>query len=212
MRKCFLLAAAVVATSVAAPLARAQLFFSNSAPINIPDSGTSSTYPSTIQVTGGPTTINTIAVTLNNLSHTFVSDVNVLLVSPSGTGVILMCHVGGGAGSQNATLKFIPNGTVSLPTVTQALISGVYRCTVRNPPAAFPIPAPAGPYNSSLSPLLGSDANGTWRLYVWDDLAGDSGTIAGGWSIDFSNGPPYSVSTAFTYQGVLSANGTPIAG
>jgi hypothetical protein len=49
--------------------------------------------------------------------------------------------------------------------------------------ANFPAPAPANPYATSLLSFNGFDANGTWSLYVFDDTGGDSGSIAGGWTL-----------------------------
>src|SRR6185369_10209742 len=46
----------------------------------------------------------------------------------------------------------------------------------------MPEPAPLGPYKTSLSAFNGTDANGTWSLYVVDDALMDTGRIAG-WSL-----------------------------
>ncbi|MFM6308461.1 MAG: hypothetical protein ACKPGB_09370, partial [Dolichospermum sp.] len=54
--------------------------FSNPNPITIPDSGTSTPYPSTINVSGLSGNINSLKVTLTNLSHTWPDDIDVLLV------------------------------------------------------------------------------------------------------------------------------------
>src|SRR6185503_15305230 len=52
---------------------------------------------------------------------------------------------------------------------------------------SFPSPAPVGPYNNSdLDSLAGVDPNGTWSLYVVDDAEGDSGNIAGGWTLSLT--------------------------
>lgn len=42
----------------------------------------------------------------------------------------------------------------------------------------------------SLAVFNGINPNGTWRLYVSDDEAGDSGTITGGWSITITTSVP----------------------
>ena len=46
---------------------------------------------------------------------------------------------------------------------------------------AFPAPAPAGTYGTSLDVFNGLAPNGTWRLYVVDDQANDVGAIGAGW-------------------------------
>ena len=69
--------------------------------------------------------------------------------------------------------------------------SGTYQPT--SDPAgtqAFPAPAPAGPYPVALSTLNGATANGTWSLFVSDDTNGDSGIIAGGWTLDLQATTP----------------------
>jgi hypothetical protein len=48
----------------------------------------------------------------------------------------------------------------------------------------FPAPAPI-PHDGTqyLSGFDGMKANGEWNLYVLDDVGGDCGTIAGGYSL-----------------------------
>ncbi len=206
------LSALVAVLGVAAPAAHAQTF-SNAAPIAIPTGGTANPYPSSIVVSGVPASIGFLRVTLNGFSHTWVSDVNVLLVSPSGQKILLMANTNNNADATNNTLTFVPDGSATLPNSDTNVVSGVYACSVYLAPSALPVPAPAGPYGTSLTPLIGTSPNGTWNLYVWDDDGtGDSGTIAGGWSIGLSGTPPGPVATAFTYQGLLSTSGTPING
>lgn len=49
-----------------------------------------------------------------------------------------------------------------------------------------PVPAPAGPYASALAALNGRDPNGLWSLFVYDDSAGDGGSIAAGWTLQLT--------------------------
>jgi uncharacterized repeat protein (TIGR01451 family) len=49
---------------------------------------------------------------------------------------------------------------------------------------AFPAPAPVGPYTNDLFSIFnGANPNGTWSLYVVDDLNLFSGSIASGWGL-----------------------------
>ena len=68
----------------------------NSAAITVPDHGIASPYPSTINVSGVTGRVSKVTVALNGLTHTFPQDVNVLLVSPGGSNVLLMSHTGAG--------------------------------------------------------------------------------------------------------------------
>lgn len=201
--------------TVCTPGAHAQTY-SNTAPINFASSisdGRATLYPSPISVLNAPASIGYVSVTLKNYSHTWADDVNVLLVSPTGQKILLMANTNGTGDAVNDTLTFIPDGTAMLPLNNTNVESGLYACSVYNAPASLPSPAPAGPYGTSLSPLIGTNANGTWNLYVWDDVPSSvDGTFAGGWSISFNQTPALPVPTAFTYQGVLSSAGAPIAG
>src|SRR4051794_27037132 len=63
--------------------------FSNSTFITIPDSGAATPYPSNVTVNGMAGTITDVSVTLNNFTHSWSSDVDVLLVSPTGQKVVI---------------------------------------------------------------------------------------------------------------------------
>ncbi|MBX9735415.1 MAG: tail fiber domain-containing protein [Phycisphaerales bacterium] len=211
------LSAVAAVITLAASGAHAQTF-SNTAAIAMPTSGTdgrAALYPSTITVSGAPASIVGVNVTLSNLTHNFVGDINVLLVAPGGQRILLMSNTHGTSSSSvpanGETLTFAPSGP-PLPTTNDPVVSGTYICSAYNPPANLPSPAPAGPYLTSLVPIIGSDANGVWQLYVWDDFPSlDNGTFAGGWSITFTSAvaPP---STAITYQGRLTIGGAPVNG
>ena len=73
-------------------------------------------------------------------------------------------------------------------------VSGTYQTTDYSDTSpggdAFPGPAPAGPYPTALSAFNGTDANGTWLLYVFDDGPGDQGSFGGGWSLTITTTGP----------------------
>ena len=48
---------------------------------------------------------------------------------------------------------------------------------------SFPAPAPPPSSEPTLATFNGTDPDGTWSLYVLDDAAPDSGSIAGGWCL-----------------------------
>lgn len=166
--------------------------FSNAASIAIPGTGTSgpaSSYPSTINVSGLTGTVSKVTVTLTNLMHTFPDDIDVLLVGPGGQGVIIMSDVGGSGDATNVTLTLDDAAVASLPDSAQ-LVSGTFRPTNIGTGDAFPAPAPGGAFGAALSDFNVTNPNGTWSLFINDDVGGDSGSLAGGWSIAITTAVP----------------------
>ena len=188
---------ALVFALTAAPAQAA--VFSNSGPITVPantSSGQSNPYPSAINVTGLTGAITNVDVTLTGASHTWPGDIDVLLVGPFGQSVVLLADVGGSTDINNVNLTFDDAALTAVPT---PIVSGTYRPTNLGAFNALP-PAPAGPYGTALSVFNGTVPIGTWNLFVLDDVAiVDSGSIAGGWSLDITtNGPVISSFTPTT--------------
>ncbi len=161
----------------------------NSSLIRIPAVGTGGTnpaaspYPSPISVSGIPGTITRVRVTLASPAHAWPDDIDVLLVGPGGTNVMLMSHTGGGHAVTNLTLTFDDAAPAGLPQ-TGALTSGTWQPTAFDPaPESFPTPAPPPPFGQTLSVFNGLDPNTTWSLYVQDAAQGDIGQITQGWSL-----------------------------
>ncbi len=171
--------------------------FSNSAAITILDATASgpkaaSIYPSTIQVSGITGFVSRVAVTLAGLSHTFPQDIGTLVVHPTGRKSILMAHAGGDIPVSNISPIFDSAASTIIPSDNQ-LISTRYAPASYTPAYVFPTNAPAppvGPYDANIAAFGGSNPNGSWSLYVADDSTGDSGSIAGGWSIAITTAQP----------------------
>jgi hypothetical protein len=181
------------------PAATAQattLTFSNLASISIPGSGTSgpgSPYPSSILVAGMPASIVDVSVTLNSFRHAFPDDVGVLLVGPTGAGLIVF---DGGTSSPiaGANLTFANGGT---PWPSSGSVgTGTYQPHSYLSGDTFPAPAPlvvgvnptvGGDY--SFEVFYGTNPNGTWSLYTFDFVTLDSGAIEGGWSLTITAVP-----------------------
>ncbi|WP_137791445.1 proprotein convertase P-domain-containing protein [Bacillus sp. E(2018)] len=156
--------------------------FSNPNVITIPDSGAATPYPSTINVAGLSGTVANVTVTLRNLTHSYLADLQILLVGPQGQNVILMSTVGGfNPGVVNATYTF---SDAAVNSMTEAAIppSGIYKPSSTPPVDALP-GAPGLPYGTTLSVFNGTNPNGTWRLYVYDQFAADQGAINSGWEL-----------------------------
>jgi hypothetical protein len=133
--------------------------------------------------------LSRVEVTLHNLRHSYPADLDILLVSPSGAKIMLMSDAGGSTGVTNATLIFHPNWQVSTsPPENSAIPSHMeshYR--VRNfgeQEAQLP-GAPTGPYSDDLDAVYGTDPNGVWSLYIYDDKTGQSGVLQDSWGVKF---------------------------
>ncbi|HJW45395.1 MAG TPA: hypothetical protein VJ484_02795 [Lysobacter sp.] len=159
---------------------------SNTAPILITHFGPASPYGSEITVANLHGQITDVTVTLNGITHTFPDDIEVLLVAPSGQKIKLMSDVGGATDLRNVSLSFSGSSSAKLPD-SAAIAAGTYlpSDTVEGDP--LPSPAPAAPYSMDMFTLNGPAQNGIWRLYVADDMSGDTGQIAGGWTLSITS-------------------------
>ncbi|WP_214484026.1 hypothetical protein [Bacillus sp. SM2101] len=157
--------------------------FRNSTPIQIPEEGTATPYPSNICVSGFTDKIVKVVVSINNLSHTFVGDLIILLVAPDGRNATIMAGAGFGK-VDDITLTFDDMGSSIIPLFLP-LTTGTFQ------PSNYlgelvPLPPPA-PTNQSFGSMLStfnfSNPNGIWSLFVFDAFPDDSGNIAGGWDL-----------------------------
>ena len=98
-----------------------------------------------------------------NIAHTYTSDLEVVLVRPSGTTIRLFAGVGGG-GDNFTNTCFTVNSTVSIASA--------------NPPFTGIYKAGLGNAND------GSAADGTWQLRILDTYPQDKGKL-NTWSITF---------------------------
>jgi Ca2+-binding RTX toxin-like protein len=195
LRTLRVLVVSAVAVLVAAQTAAAQTAFSNTTPIVIPGSGPApaAPYPSTINASGLSAAVTDVDVTLNNVTHTFPDDFDVLLVGPQGQNVIVMSDAGNGdPGITDATLTLDDSAPGSIPDEAPPA-PGAYKPTdvvdLGQENDTFDPPAPAGPYSTQLAAFNGTNPNGTWSLYVFDDATFDSGDIEG-WSLRITVAPP----------------------
>ena len=140
-------------------------------------------YPSTITVGGSTTPITDLNVQLNGLTHTFPTDIDLLLVGPQGQSAEILSDSGGGTDVNAVNLTLDDAAATTVPT---PIVAGTYQPT--NPggaPDPFPAPAPVATGASALSVFNGTNPNGTWSLYVVDDSAIDSGSLAG-WGLQIT--------------------------
>ena len=168
-----------------APASASTTTFSNPAGIAIPSVGTGSTYPSQVVVQNMTGPVTDVEVALNGVSHTRPRDLDVLLTAPNSRGSILMSDACGDGDVTGRSWTFWSNGAP--PEMGDSCPSGYYRNTNIGLGDLWP-----GVPDSFLGPLSRYHhkvQNGAWNLYVYDDEAGDSGTIAGGWSLKLTTTP-----------------------
>ena len=175
--------------------------FVNPANIVINQAGPGTPYPANLTVSGLPTSGITVQnVILTGISHTWGNDIDILLQSPAGKNVILMSDIGGTVAVPNATYTFV-DGAPAL-NANAANPTGTYRPTnfdviTDNWPA--PGPGVINQPTPTLATFVGTDnVNGVWKLFVFDDIGGDAGNIAGGFRINFNVSIPACTSPART--------------
>lgn len=167
--------------------------FSNAAQVNIPagapssTSGPASPYPSTIMVSGITDPVLGVTVTLDQLSHEWVGDVDVLLEAPNGQTMIVLSDAWSSSNDPPvvATLKLM-DAAVDTPPSSGIPPAGYseFKPVNQGSGDVFDAPAPAGPYaDPPLAGFAGIDPNGEWKLWIDDDAGSDPGYLLGGWSI-----------------------------
>jgi subtilisin-like proprotein convertase family protein len=160
--------------------------FTNATPIEIIDDAPASVYPSIINVSGMTGVITRVTVTIRGLNHSFPDDIDILLAGPAGKNVMLMSDAGGSFPLDGVNVTFA-DGFPSIPNSSQ-IVSATYAPTNWGLTAdAFPSPGPAGPYLTGLTNFSGLDPNGAWRLFVFDDVLENVGSIDDGWVLTVSS-------------------------
>ena len=165
-------------------LGQTTTYYTNTNYITINDDAAATPYPSTISISSLPGLTSKVTATVSNLGHAYLSDVSMLLVGPGGQKDLLMAQAGGSHTVTNITLTF--DDSLSNYLTTNSPVTGTYPPTAFSTGIPFPGPAPAGPYKTNFSNMVGGSPNGTWALYVFDDKVVDVGSINNGWSLAIS--------------------------
>lgn len=164
--------------------------FSNPSNIVVASSGSigsivTTPYPSVLKIIGFTNPVYKITATVSNLTHTYASDLSVLLVGPNPATekVLLMSDTMSASSIAGVTYTFDDGAPGYLPTASPAS-SGSYRPTDYTK-GSLGLPAPPAPYSTNMFVLTNTSPNGTWALYVYDDYPpSDGGSISGGWHVD----------------------------
>ena len=112
--------------------------YSNTAAIIINDMAIATPYPSSINVSNVGGAVVKATVTLTNLSHGSVYDIDALLLAPNAQDTLLMAHVGTiGISASHITLTF-DDAAASYLTNSGAITSGTNKPTAYPPLPLFP--------------------------------------------------------------------------
>ena len=173
--------------------------FANSTSITIRDGTSALPYPSTVTVAGLTGAVSQVSVQLKSLVHSQMSDVDMLLVAPSGAKLVLFSDVGGNNPFGPANIILDDTASSTLPTTS--LSAGTYHPGDYGAGAdIFLSPAPAIAFSGdSAAPngtatfttkFSGAAPNGVWSLYIMDDTTNSfSGSVGGGWVLTLTTVP-----------------------
>lgn len=189
LRTAALAAGATLLTIVAVLLLGAKPAAAADAPIphtyagstTIPSTGAASPYPTMVTVSGLGR-VEKVRVVLVGATHTYPADLDVAIQAPTGQTVMLMSDAGGDVDINGFTLTFDDTG---VPVPTPITPANTFRPTNASTDDVLPNPAPAGPYPTTLATFNGLNPNGQWRLFVYDDSAGDAGSISS-WRLELT--------------------------
>ncbi len=177
--------------------------------IVIPSFGSAKPYPATLDISGITGDVTVVTAVLNQVSHRSFKDLAIILVGPKGQSVLLSSNRGGSA--SDATITFDDNAfdLSNGPVGTGAYKPGGTLITA--------VPGfPNGADGTQLAAFKHVDPNGTWKLYVYDQVKGAGGKIEGGFSLNITSAPPafsaFSTDkTTVTLGGTVTLNGTIVA-
>jgi CSLREA domain-containing protein len=183
----------------------------NGDPITFPERASTWPYPTTITVTGiDANVITKMSVVLNDFTHGYPEDVDVLLVGPGGERAILMSDAGTGNVVTDIDLTFSPAASTPVPQGVTLTTGTFLPANYASDGDSFPGPAPTT-HNlepADLTVFNGTNPNGGWSLYVYDDYEeDDGGDIGGGWTLLLTVPTVFTVTkTADTNDGVCDGD------
>jgi subtilisin-like proprotein convertase family protein len=127
--------------------------------------------------------VNGIIVQLFGLSHSYPSDMDIMLEGPTGQKVMLMSDVGGDSSISNVLITIDDAGD-PMPPSGEDVSSGTYVPTDYGPGDV--LPGVSGPYTTTLASFNGLSPIGEWKLYINDDFASADNGLLDHWRIIIS--------------------------
>jgi len=185
MKKIILTLFSVIVTAALSVNAQTTLTGSTGA---IPDNGcpVDTPYTATMAESGAIGSDWEIANVTIDITHTWDGDLDIRLVSPSGT-TLSLSNENGGSGDNYSGTQFV-DGAPSILTGSA--------------PFAGQFEPEGGPFATAFD---GEEVNGTWTLAICDEFGGDTGTV-NSWSISFYDG----TTTHNGSVGAIPDNGCPV--
>lgn len=199
------------------PLLGQLVTFSGQGNLRVPPSGTVgvTTSPASVSgvgVLGGCVTIENVTM---NMEHTWDGDIGILLIGP--TGAVLELSTGNGGAGDDYLGTVFSDGAGLFITDGSPPFTGDFRPEGRQTNLTNPY-SNANPVGTRTfaNTYNGTNANGTWQLYINDYVAADIGTLID-WSITFNiggnltadAGPDQTICPG--QSATLTANGIPSA-
>jgi subtilisin-like proprotein convertase family protein len=114
-----------------------------------------------------------VSLSIDSLSHTWLADLDIYLISPEGDSLEISTG-NGGSGDNMYNVVFTDSVSTSIATQTAGILPGYY--TIEDT-AGF-----AALYN-------GQDPNGPWTLWIDDNVGGDDGQLIS-WTLTFRDNSP----------------------
>jgi len=160
------------------------VFNSNETNILIPDEGQASVYPITFTVSNITYPIISISLILSGYSHTYDTDVGMLLVAPNNLYYsIITGRQGDGESVDNINVTLRSSQVINWDGYSAGDFindSYCYEDSEFNAPSPYQFYEEDFTNNlTGFTGMLPIDVNGTWSLYIQDFSSGDEGTLSG---------------------------------
>ncbi len=158
-------------------------------PLGDTGGGVASPYPQSIAISGVLGVVTDVNVGIIGIAHTFPDDIDMMIVGPQGQKVMLMSDACGNADINNFQYTFDDEAPAPMTDGGSCFPVGNQPVDYE-PGENLPVPAPAGPYGTTLSVFDGVNPNGTWQLYINDDAGADAGYIINVPTVNLTVDPP----------------------